>query len=199
MDTQDPHTDSPRSRPSHSTRSRPAPPPIRRSTRASLTPSCPFMVQVGWTALMLAAFDGQDDIVNLLVKAGADVTLQGGNPRRIALAWAKHANHAKCVAILEAAQSAKVEPQMLTSSHLSVACGINSLSIPNETHTHIRHHTHSRTHHIHVCRVDPKQGSGSVTTACVYCHTPANGRELPRCTGCRKQPRPRFTSYRIRL
>ena len=157
------------------------------------------MVQLGFTALMLAALDGHDGAVGLLVKAGADVTAQGGSPRRTALAWAKHENHVKCVAILEAAQSAKVEPQMLTSSHLSVARGINSLSIPNERHTHIRHHTHSRTHHIHVCRVDPKQGSGSVTTACVYCHTPANGRELPRCTGCRKQPRPRFTSYRIRL
>ena len=106
---------------------------------------------------MLAAFEGQDDIVNLLVKAGADVTLQGGSPRRTALEWskhanhakcvtrAKHANHAKCVAILEAAQSAKVEPQMLTSSHLSVARGINSLTIPNETHTHARAHTHANT------------------------------------------------------
>ena len=63
------------------------------------------MVQDGCTALMLAATDGQDDIVDLLVKAGADVTVQGGSPRRTALEWAKHENHAKCVAILEAATS----------------------------------------------------------------------------------------------
>ena len=77
------------------------------------------MVQCGHTALMLAALDGHDGAVGLLVKAGADVTVQGGSPRRTALAWAKHKNHVKCVAILEAAQSAKVEPQMLPSSHLS--------------------------------------------------------------------------------
>ena len=64
------------------------------------------MVQAGQTALMLAAFDGHDDIVDLLVKAGADVTVQGGSPRRTALEWAKQENHAKCVAILEAATSA---------------------------------------------------------------------------------------------
>ena len=84
------------------------------------------MVQDGVTVLMAAAIKGHDGIVDLLVKAGADVTVQGGSPRRTALAWAKHANHAKCVAILEAAQSkqsSKVEPQMLPSSHLSRLCG----------------------------------------------------------------------------
>ena len=119
VDTQDPPADPPHSRPWYLTRSRPAPHPTRRSTRAPLTPSCPFMVQRGCTALMMAATHGQDGVVGLLVKAGADVTLQGGSPRRTALAWAKHKNHVKCVAILEAAQSAKVEPQMPTSSHLS--------------------------------------------------------------------------------
>ena len=63
------------------------------------------MVQRGCTALMMAAFDGHDGAVGLLVKAGADVTLQGGSPRRTALEWAKQENHAKCVAILEAATS----------------------------------------------------------------------------------------------
>ena len=81
------------------------------------------MVQNGFTALMLAAANGHDGIVDLLLKAGADVTLQGGSPKRTALEWAKHKTHAKCVAILETAQSAKVEPQMLPSSHLSRLCG----------------------------------------------------------------------------
>ena len=105
------------------------------------------MVQRGCTALMMAATHDHDGVVGLLVKAGADVTLPGGSPRRTALAWANQAKkpNAKCVAILEAAQSAKVEPQMLTSSHLSVARGINSLTIPNETHTHARAHTHAHT------------------------------------------------------
>ena len=77
------------------------------------------MVQNGFTALMVAAANGRDGIVDLLLKAGADATLQGGSPKRTALEWAKQGNCAKCVAILEAAQSTKVEPQMLRSSHLS--------------------------------------------------------------------------------
>ena len=84
------------------------------------------MVQNGFSALMLAAANGHDGIVDLLLKAGADVTLQGGSPKRTALEWAKHKTHAKCAAILEAAQSkqsSKVEPQMLPSSHLSRLCG----------------------------------------------------------------------------
>ena len=99
----------------------PAPPLLPHGDRPELLspPTCPLIIQDGCTALMEAATDGHDRVVGLLVKAGADVTLQGGSPRRTALAWAKHKNHAKCVAILEAAQSAKVEPQMLTSSHLS--------------------------------------------------------------------------------
>ena len=64
------------------------------------------MVQGGNTAVMQAAAEGDDGIVDLLVEAGADVTLQGGSPRTTALEWAKQENHAKCVAILEAVTSA---------------------------------------------------------------------------------------------
>ena len=67
------------------------------------------MVQGGCTALMVAAAKGHDGIVGLLVKAGADVTAQGGSPRKTALEWAKQANHAKCAAILEAATSAGLQ------------------------------------------------------------------------------------------
>ena len=34
------------------------------------------MVQFGWTALMMAASNGHDDIVDLLVKAGASLDVQ---------------------------------------------------------------------------------------------------------------------------
>ena len=34
------------------------------------------MVQGGWTALMVAAANGQDDIVDLLLKAGASLDVQ---------------------------------------------------------------------------------------------------------------------------
>ena len=63
------------------------------------------MMQHGFTALMAAAYNGHDDIVDLLIKAGADTTLQGGSPKRTALQWAIAENHAKCVALLEAAMS----------------------------------------------------------------------------------------------
>jgi len=73
---------------------------------------------------------------------------------------------------------------------------IRLLSLVKHTHTYTHARTHARTHHVHLCRVDLKQGFGSVATACAYCHALASGRELPRCNGCRKQPRPRFISYR---
>ena len=64
------------------------------------------MVQGGPTALILAAAKGHDDVVGLLVEAGADATVQGGIPKRTALERAKRGKHAKCVAIFEAATSA---------------------------------------------------------------------------------------------
>ena len=63
------------------------------------------MIQDGATALILAASSGDGDIVDLLIKAGADTTLQGGSPKRTALQWAIAENHTKCVALLEAAMS----------------------------------------------------------------------------------------------
>ena len=63
------------------------------------------MIQIGHTALMLAASNGHDDIVDLLIKAGADTTLRGFDSKRTALQWAIAGNHAKCVALLEAAMS----------------------------------------------------------------------------------------------
>ena len=92
------------------------------------------MVQNGFTVLIMAAANGHDGIVDLLLKAGADATLQGGSPKGTALEWAKHKAHAKCVAILEAAQSTqstKVEPQMLPSSHVSGFRGGSFASYPS--------------------------------------------------------------------
>ena len=63
------------------------------------------MIQGGYTALMSAAHHGDGDIVDLLIKAGADTTPQGGSPKRTALQFAMAGNHAKCVALLEAAMS----------------------------------------------------------------------------------------------
>ena len=54
---------------------------------------------------MFAAHDGHGDIVDLLIKAGADTTLQGGSSKRTALQHAMAGNHDKCVALLEAALS----------------------------------------------------------------------------------------------
>ena len=62
-------------------------------------------MQSGATALMVAASNGDGDIVDLLIKAGADTTPQGGSPKRTALQWAMAGNHTKCVALLEAAMS----------------------------------------------------------------------------------------------
>ena len=99
----------------------PVPPHLPHGDRPELvlTPSCPRMVQNGCTALMLAAGNGCNGMVDLLIEAGADATLQAGRPKMTALECAKQGKHAKCVAILEDAQSAKVEPQMLPPSHLS--------------------------------------------------------------------------------
>ena len=55
--------------------------------------------------------------------------------------------------------------------------------------------TLTHTHYTRVCRAGLQQGVGSVTTVCSYCHAPADGRKLPQCDGCRKQPRPRLISH----
>ena len=62
-------------------------------------------MQSGATALMLAAHNGHGDAADLLIKAGADTTPQGGSPKRTALQWAMAGNHTKCVALLEAAMN----------------------------------------------------------------------------------------------
>ena len=102
VDSQDLPTDSPRSRPSPFGL---VPPPGPSShtaidpTSFDSLPRCPLLAQYGKTALIAAAYSGRDRVVDLLVKAGADLTLE--NSVGTALANAKQTNHAKCVAILE--------------------------------------------------------------------------------------------------
>ena len=68
---------SPHSRRCHLTRSRSHPSCLTAiDPSSSDPPHCPLMVQGGYTALMLAATEGHDDIVDLLVKAGASLDVQ---------------------------------------------------------------------------------------------------------------------------
>ena len=73
-----------------------------KTPASSCRPPLPFQQQ-GMNALHFAAWNGQDNCLDLLIKAGARLDLKAAG--KTALAWGKTNNHPKCVALLEAANA----------------------------------------------------------------------------------------------